>query len=234
VQGSLAIREFRAVLFDVDGTLVDSLEMIVAGLGDTFEWYSGFRPERSYIESLMGIPLRDQMRLFSLHEPTSEELDARVEYALAAYQRHAHREAPFGAAIEALRHVAKTGRKVALVTSRNQTEVDHLMSHFPAPEAVDVIVCASDVTHPKPHPESAFLACNKLGIEPADAVFVGDSIFDLQCARDAQMARVAVLYGAGRAELLRAENPDLIVETPEQLLHWVNTTDREPCLDARN
>ncbi len=119
--------DFRAVLFDVDGTLVDSLETIVPGLGD--KRFSG---------------------------------------------------APY----------------------------------------VDVTVCSSDVVNPKPDPESALLACKRLGVAPADSVFVGDSVLDLRCARNAGTACVAVAYGAGHRNALLEEEPDLLFAAPEELLAW--------------
>ncbi len=219
----LSLSNFRAVLFDVDGTLVDSAEMFVRGLGDTYEKYADIRPAREQILALMGVPLSKQLELFQERKPTSEKLEEMIAYAIERYAVYEEHESHFEAAIETLRMCHGQGLRTALVTSKNATELEGFLKRFTGKDFVDTTVCASDVHHPKPAPDSALLACQRLGVQPAEAVFIGDSIYDMRCARSAGTASVAVAYGAAHKDTLQAEQPDLLLETPEELLDWARS-----------
>ncbi|AIE87081.1 HAD family hydrolase [Fimbriimonas ginsengisoli] len=215
--------DFDAVLFDVDGTLVDSLEMIVRGLGDTFERFAGVRPPPETILRQIGKPLTDQVGLFLSYEPTDEQVLEMSAYAIERFTVHEELERLFQPAVDCLRLLHRQGVRTALVTSKSTVELNAFLTRFEGAPYVDATVCASDVHQPKPHPESALRACEILGVRPERAAMIGDSIYDLRCARQAGLTAVAVAYGAGlRYELLN-EQPDLLIETPEALLAWTET-----------
>jgi len=214
---------FDAVLFDVDGTLVDSIEMIVRGLGDTFEEYFHFRPNDEQIRSLIGLPLNKQYGMYMDSPPTEAQVAEMSQYTLSRFEIYRHIEKWFDSAIEALRLCHEIGIKTALVTSKNAQELADFLPKFPGTPFLNGSVCASDVSHPKPDPESALLACKRLGVDPSRAVMVGDSIFDLRCARAAGMSCIAVAYGAGSRDSLEAERPDEMFDSPEELLEWAKS-----------
>ena len=222
--------DFDAILFDVDGTLVDSLEMIVRGLGDTFEKFADVRPPRDEILGLIGMPLLAQVKLYFEEAPTSAQIEEMSTFAIDRFEVHQGHVQPFAAAIETLRLCHRQGVKTALVTSKSGIELSTFLSRFEGADFVDATVCASDVHHPKPHPESALRACELLEVRPDRAVMVGDSVFDLRCAKEAGLTAVAVTYGAGQSEALLRECPDLVFETPDDLLAWAETAFLEtPC-----
>ena len=219
--------QIRAILFDVDGTLVDSIAMIVAGLGDTYEKYTGSRPSEAEINALIGTPLVAQMKLFGLN-PNDEELIELCDYTITRYGVHQHLETEFPEAVDALIQARKAGLRTALVTSRNAVEVQILSQHFRGWNWAETAVSASDVVNPKPSPDPALLALERLGIGAENAVMIGDSVFDLRCARGAGLLSGAVLYGAGKKEDLLAETPDYVFTTPSDLLDWVcNLTEQQ-------
>jgi pyrophosphatase PpaX len=211
------LSDFEAVLFDIDGTLVDSLETIVLGIGDAIETSTGRRPERDEIVRIIGLPLTSQMAMFTRDRPQAQRM------AMIAIERmafHANLERIYGPAVECLQLCHRQGLKTALVTSKSRIELDPFLKRFVGASAVDVAVCSSDVVNPKPDPECALLACKRLGVSPQQGVLIGDSVFDLRCARDAGLATVAVAYGAGDREALLLEEPDILFDTPEDLLSW--------------
>lgn len=210
----------RAILFDVDGTLVDSIAMIVAGLGDTYEKFTGTRPLDTEIISLIGTPLVAQMKLFGL-SPDETQLQELCDYTIQRYGVHQDLETEFADATLALIKAKEHGFKTALVTSRNAVEVEILAQHFSGWSAADTAVSASDVVNPKPSPDPALLAIERLGVSAENAIMIGDSVFDLRCARGAGLRSGAVLYGAGKKEDLLAETPDYVFTTPTDLLDWV-------------
>jgi HAD superfamily hydrolase (TIGR01549 family) len=219
----LSLPRFDAVLFDVDGTLVDSVEMIVLGLGDAFEKYLGNRPEDEQIRRLIGLPLHKQFGRFMETPPTEAQIKEMSSYTLERFEIHRHRERWFDSAIEALKLSHDHGIKTALVTSKNAEELAAFLPVFPGTPYLNASVCASDVSRPKPEPDSAILACERLGVARDKAVMVGDSVFDLRCARAAGISGIAVSYGAGLREDLLNEQPNALFDTPEELLDWAKS-----------
>jgi len=139
---------------------------------------------------------------------------------MSRFEEYKDRERVFPAAIETLKLVHRCGIKTAFVTSKSAPELALFLNRFPAADAVDTMVCASDVVHPKPHPESALLACERLGVSPEHAFLVGDSIYDLRCAKAAGCTPIAVAYGSTPLPTLASEDPAALFETPEDLLAW--------------
>lgn len=230
----LSLADFQAVLFDVDGTLVDTLPALIPGLGDSYEHFNGVRPSDEDIQATIGLPLAQQMQMHTDRKLSSEEVDERIRYTVSRYEVHSHLEKEFQPAIEVLDLVRLNGRKTALVTSKNALEVSLFRKRYSWFENVDTIICASDVQHPKPDPESALLACEKLGVLPSEAVYIGDSVFDMQCAKNAGIPTVALAYGSGKRQALQSENPDVLFDTPADLLNWAKETIYlTPCLEGR-
>jgi HAD superfamily hydrolase (TIGR01549 family) len=157
-----------------------------------------------------------------------------VEYAISRYSVHQQEEYVFDDSVETLRMCHRAGIRTALVTSKNAVELEHFLYRFDAADCLDAAVCASDVLHPKPSPESAILACRRLQVEPSQAVMIGDSVFDLRCARDAGVTPVAVGFGASDRATLLAEMPAAYFETPSELLEWAQESLLETSCQERN
>lgn len=216
----LSLAQFDAVLFDVDGTLVNSIGMILPGLSDAFEKYTGVRPSDEEIMATIGLPLKVQLGNCFAEPPSDDQLREMIDYTISRYEVYADRENNFEPAIETLRLCKRNGLRTALVTSKNSQELALFIERFSGADAVDATVCASDVVHPKPAADSALAAAAKLGVAPERALFIGDSVYDMRCAKAAGMSRVAVGYGFATPDALKAESPDLYLETPEALLDW--------------
>jgi len=234
MSGELSLCNFKAVLFDVDGTLVDTMDKIVNGLGDAFEHFAGKRPERDEIRQLIGLPLTVQFRMKVNPEASDHELNEMIQYTISRYEHHKDLERELAPAIEALRLCHQAGMKTGLVTSKNAQEMEIFVRHFSAMEYVDASVNASEVAQPKPDPESVLRACELLSVAPHEALYIGDAIFDMQCARSAGATPVAVAYGSASAEVLERENPALLLETPEALLAFTRDSLLQPTCRERN
>lgn len=193
--------------------------------------YADTPPSDSEILALIGIPLRKQVQMFTSRLISESEIDERIAYCIERYQVYADHVKEFSPAVDALVLAKQHGLRTALVTSKNRTEATLFLRHFRGAASADVVICADDVAHPKPHPDSALLALERLGVAPERAAMLGDSIFDLQCARDAGVASVAVLYGAGREQDLLALHPDFALRSPQEVLDWVQAHLPEPCLE---
>lgn len=229
----LSLESFEAVLFDVDGTLVDSLQMLTHGLADTLERFTDSKPSSETIVGLMGLPLKEQLSRYG-SDASADRLDEMAQFAMERNLHYAHMADDHLAAIETVRLCKNSGMKTGLVTSKNAQETNIFLQTFVAKDCIDAVVCASDVIHHKPHPESVLVACERLGVQPAKAVMVGDSIYDIQCAQRAGTSTVAVAYGSATAHALQAQNPDVLIHTPEGLLEWARANLRQPTCSERN
>ncbi len=223
----------RGVLFDVDGTLADSTGTCVAGLADTYEHFTGVRPSDADVLALMGIPLLQQMNLFGLDQLTTSTAEERVDYCLQRYEVHEAKTSLFEEAVAAMDDCIAVGLKVALVTSKNATELRIFFDAFPRFHSVHTAVCASDIERPKPEPDCALLACDRLGVEPKETIFVGDSVYDQQCAFQAGIPFVAVGYGAAPLSRLQAGPHLAAVQTPEQLRALLKTNLDQSLCDVK-
>jgi pyrophosphatase PpaX len=199
-----------AALFDFDGTLVDTTEMIYQSMRHATTSVLG-RDDipRETLLANVGQPLPRQMEL----------LDAeKAELLLEAYRRH-HEEhhddliARFPGVEESLARLGSAGIKVAVVTSKRRSSVEMALKNYPGlRNVVDRFVTLEDTTEHKPHPEPLLSGLELLGGVPKEkAAYVGDSPFDVQAAKAAGLTSVAVSWGAFSEDRLREAEPDHLV-----------------------
>ncbi|MBS1717942.1 MAG: HAD-IA family hydrolase [Armatimonadetes bacterium] len=215
----LHLRAFKAVLFDVDGTLVNSRQRILLGLAEGIQNISGYVPSQEEVRRLIGMSLVDQMRMYAPHA-TEQELEGYVRFTLQRYDFHAAHDEFFTDALQTLQLCADHNLKTALVTSKNQDEMVVFLNDFPLRNRLSAVVSASDVPRPKPAADPVLEACLRLSVKPSEALMIGDSVFDVLSAKSAGAASVAVTYGFSDRDTLAGASPDLILETPEELLSW--------------
>lgn len=206
---------FRTVLFDLDGTLIDSVRLILDSYHHTLRVHG--LPPRSDEEWLRGIgtPLRVQFAPWAEPAETMEALIATYrEYNLA---NHDTMVRPYDGVEAMLREVHEAGYRTGLVTSKNRPGALRGLTVTGLAQYVEVLVCADEVLNPKPHPEPVEKAIALLQGEPASTLFVGDSLHDLHSGRGAGGRTAAALWGPfGRAHLAEGE-PDYWLERPEDL-----------------
>ena len=199
-----------AALFDFDGTLVDTTEMIHQSMRHAASSVLG-RDDipRETLLANVGQPLPRQMELIDAE---------RAELLLEAYRRH-HEEhhddliGEFPGIEEALTRLRSAGIQVAVVTSKRLVSVEMALKNFPGlRDVVDRFVTMEDTTEHKPHPEPLLRGLELLGNVPKEeAVYVGDSPFDVEAAKAAGLTSVAVSWGAFSEDTLRAAEPDHLV-----------------------
>jgi pyrophosphatase PpaX len=199
-----------AALFDFDGTLVDTTEMIFQSMRHATSSVLG-RDDFSREELLanVGQPLPRQMELFDAEK---------AELLLEAYRAH-HEEhhdrliGEFPGVEEALSRLRAAGVKIVVVTSKRRRSVEMALARFPGLDlVVDRFVTMEDTTEHKPNPEPLLKGLELVGDVPREkAVYVGDSPFDVQAAKAAGLTSVAVSWGAFSEETLREAEPGHLV-----------------------
>ena len=128
---------------------------------------------------------------------------------------------PFRGSLETLDTLLSRGFRLAIVTSRHRESTLRGIDLCGLTDRFQEIVTPEDVASPKPHPEPVFLALERLGVEPAEAVFVGDSPHDMAAGREAGTLTAAALWGPFARDVLEAERPTHLLARPTDLLEIV-------------
>lgn len=208
---------FRTIVFDLDGTLIDSLGLILASYRHTMDTHLGQRPpDAKWLEGV-GTPLAVQMRGFARDD---EEAAAMVEtYTRHNLANHDTLVRQYPGVLEAVERLHDRGKVLAIATSKRAeaTYMGLRACGFPT-EWFAGIITADDVSRPKPDAQPVLMALDAAAeSEPSRAVYVGDSVHDMRSGRGAGTATAAVLWGPNSRDTLGPERPDFWVESPADL-----------------
>jgi pyrophosphatase PpaX len=206
---------FPVVLFDFDGTVIDSGAIILASMRHATLTVLGREVEDEVLMAAVGgSGLAEQMRL--LDESLVDEL-VRV---YRAHNEPLHSELACCPGMEdVLAQLKQEGRRLGIVTAKRHETVALAFEHVPIEHLFDVIVGSEDTERHKPHPAPVLYALDQLDADADDAVYVGDSPFDVRAAKAAGIHAIAVTWGGIHSgESLAAEEPDAIVHSTEELL----------------
>lgn len=205
----------RVVLFDLDGTLIDSVELIFSSYRHTLQTHRGAVPADDVWLKGLGTPLWEQFRRFTTDD---QEIDAMVatyrEHNLANHDRMV-REYP--GVRRAVEHLRARGARLGIVTSKLRRGAERGLRHCGFDGLFEVLVCADDVERTKPHPEPVLRALEALAAGADETVFIGDSPHDLASGRAAGVRTGAVLWGPFSRERLAAHEPDYWFERASEL-----------------
>jgi pyrophosphatase PpaX len=207
---------FHTVLFDLDGTLLDSIRLIVDSYHHALRVHG--LPARTDDEWLAGVgtPLRVQFRPWADRpELFAALIETYRDYNLA---NHDDSVSAYPGVVAMVRRIRAAGRRTGLVTSKLRGGAERGLRTLGLEGAMDVVIAADDVTHPKPDPEPVLLALERLGVPAEGAIYVGDSVHDMESGRRAGVATGAVLWGPFRREQLVGTAPDHWLETPGDLI----------------
>ena len=209
------MRPRPVVLFDLDGTVIDSGGIILASMRHaTREVLGREYGDEELMQAVGGPGLEAQMHAFD---------PERVDELVSVYRAHnepLHEQLICCAGMEdALERLRAEGRRLAVVTAKRRVTVELAFEHVPLGHLFEVVVGGDETERHKPDPEPLLLAAERMGVRPEDAAYVGDSPFDVRAAKTAGMRSVAVTWGRihDRSRLER-EHPDAIVDTAEELL----------------
>ncbi|MDO5285559.1 MAG: HAD-IA family hydrolase [Actinomycetia bacterium] len=200
-------------LFDLDGTLVDTINLIVTSYQHAFRTVIGREWDETEIRSWIGTSLVD-----ALHRELGPELGAQAFRAYTEFNE-AHTEElikGYAGVPELLAALTEAGVRVGVVTSKRRRPAQWALSltHLDLP----LLVAHEDVPVHKPDPGPLLAGAAALQAAPDQVVYVGDAVVDVQAARAAQMAVVAVSWGAAPRSDLVAARPDALCDSPAELL----------------
>ena len=206
---------FGTVLFDLDGTVVDSGAIILASMRHaTREVLGRDYSDAELLQTVGGPGLEAQM-----HALAPDQVDRLVD-VYRAHNEPLHEELEACAGMEdVLVRLREEGRRLGIVTAKRRATVELAFARVPIAHLFETVVGCDETEKQKPNPEPLLLAAERLGADPSDTAYVGDSPFDIRAAKAAGMFAVAVTWGRIHdTARLEAEHPDAIVDSAEELL----------------
>ncbi|HEY7537230.1 MAG TPA: HAD-IA family hydrolase [Gaiellaceae bacterium] len=210
---TIDVVRYPVVLFDLDGTVVDSGGIILASMRHaTLTVLEQELSDEQLMSAVGGPGLEAQMRAFA---------PDRVEELVQAYREH---NEPlhdglesFDGLDEVLVRLKSEGRRLGIVSAKRRRTVELAFARVPLGHLFDVIVGGDDTERQKPDPQPLHVALDRLGAEAGDAAYVGDSPYDMKAAQAAGVYAVGVTWG-GIHDGALLEDADVVVHTAEELL----------------
>ncbi|AHV95063.1 pyrophosphatase PpaX [Paenibacillus sabinae] len=208
----------EGILFDLDGTIVNTNELIISSFMYALEQHSQPALTREQMIPHMGTSLLDQLRAFtSLQDVTALE----ASYRLFQNEHHDELIRSFPNVNETLEGLRSRGIKLGVVTTKIRPTTIRALEMFDLLQYMDTIVTLNDVTNLKPHPEPVLTGVNNLGLSPEKTLMVGDSVVDIQSAKAAGVRAAGVAWSLKGEDTLRKYEPDYILQDMADLYEIV-------------
>ncbi len=211
------MNDIQGVLFDEDGTLIDTYDIILASMRYTINDVLGRDLPDETLMAGVGTPLYDQMLGFA------EGDEALAEHLLSTYREHnvAVHDASVRAFPDtraALERLRDAGVPMGVVTSKRHALAQHGLDMSGIAEFFDVLIAPDDWPEHKPAPGPILRACELMGLDASRCLYVGDSPFDMQAGNAAGCATVAALWGMFPREALAAESPTMVCDSLSEMV----------------
>jgi pyrophosphatase PpaX len=206
---------FPVVLFDLDGTVIDSGAIILASMRHAAKEVLGAEiPDEQLMAAVGGPGLEAQMQALS-----PEKVDQLVD-VYRAHNEPLHDELVCCAGMDdVLVRLKDEGRRLGIVTAKRRQTVELAFARIPIAHLFETVVGGDETARHKPDPEPLLLALDRMGARADEAAYVGDAPFDVKAAKAAGLFAVGVTWGGIHArERLEAEEPDALVDSAEELL----------------
>ena len=212
--------QIKAAIFDLDGTLADTIEAIRAAINLTMQQY-GYPPHTyEEIREYIGNGAKNLvLRSMPADAAGDTEQHARVFLTYQDnYDRgHLATDRCYDGMPELIASLSAKGVKLAVLSNKQDRHVQGLIAQlFPAGE-FSVVMGQMDHLPKKPDPTVPLMIAEQLGVEPSACAFIGDSEVDMRTAKNAGMPAIGVSWGYRDRELLIAEHPDALAATPDEL-----------------
>ena len=218
-----AARAVRGVLFDLDGTLIDSAPDL-AGAANRLRAEHGMEPlPLEMLRPMVGSGARGMVGVAFGVVPGEPQFEPLRDAFLAHYEAVLlETTSPFAGVDEMLSALEAAGIPWGIVTNKATRFTAAIVAGLKLAERAAVVVCGDTTPHAKPHPEPLLHAARAMGVAPEDMVYVGDDLRDAQAARAAGMAMVVATWGyLGLGEPVHNWGADALLDEPAQLLAWL-------------
>jgi pyrophosphatase PpaX len=218
-----------AILFDLDGTLVDTVDLILAAHAHTFRQHlAGPGPPRRTVIGNMGRPLALAFAEYAAADgqPYPDRIVEAMQQTYRSFQREHYERLmrPVDGMDQALTALAGRRYVLGVVTSKVEWMARLTLAHYDLERFFPIGVFHDDTARHKPEPDPLLEAARRGGFDPSHSVYVGDSTHDIRAGRAAGMKTTAALWGPFEREELERERPDELVTAPSDLLALLPNT----------
>lgn len=198
----------KAVLFDFDGTVINTNDLIIESYKYAFRTVQKREVDLDEILGLFGRPL-----VASMHEDYGDDGDALVKtFRDFNESRHDDIVTAFAGVPENIIAIKNAGYKIGVVTSKRREMLLRGINLIGLKDVFDVLIGAEDTKEHKPDPEPIYKACDILNVLPSESFYVGDSVFDIICGKNAGCLTAGVSYTLTDPEKLKAAGMDYFVK----------------------
>ncbi len=212
---------YKCVIFDLDGTLLDTLEDLADSVNEMLRKFSC--PERSLeeVRKFVGNGMRKLVERSVPENFDNNKTESAYEFFRETYSKNMQKKTqPYKGISECLEELNHLGIIIAVTSNKNDDAVKKLCKEYFG-GVITLAVGAREGILPKPHPEMVDRVISQLHFEKSDCIFVGDSETDIITSKNAELKSVGVLWGFRDREILEKENPDFIISHPAELIKIV-------------
>jgi pyrophosphatase PpaX len=206
----------KAVIFDMDGTLLDSEGMSAVATDYGFKKVLGRGITGEENAQLIGRPVK---KILSQWFP--DKGDEIYETGRKYYNDNISSIRIYPGVREMLEKISAMNLKMAVVTSSHRTDAETLLSIFGIMKYFQFYVGQEDTVYQKPDPDPLILALKKLQLRSTDCIYVGDQPYDIIAAHGAGIKPLGAVWGSGRAERMDQYHPEAILENPEDVVEFI-------------
>lgn len=206
----------KAVLFDLDGTLLDTKEFVYSAYEHALSFHGLEVTKREVLAPLIG------QRIEVIYQRIAPTHDTKllIESHFAFQAKNFHLVKSFPNILEVVTKLKKLGIKVGIVTTRLKNTLQTLKTGGLEPKLFEVIITGDKVTNPKPDPQGLFLALKKLKVKPSEALMVGDGAADIEMGKNAKVKTIGVTWGFGGKNIKKSK-PDYVIDDIKELLAFL-------------
>ncbi len=207
----------KAILFDIDGTLLDAYDFIFEAVKYTLLFHNHPYPTEEKIKQAMGKSL---VEFYKVLLPRIDPLILAQTHDKFQHDKF-HLVKLFPKVLQTLQKLKAKEFLIAAVSNRTRKSLHYSLKLAEIHEYFDVVVSAEDITNPKPHQEHLLFALKQLKVEPGNAFMVGDTDHDILAGKNAGVKTVGVTYGFFGVSI-RQTNPDFVIDDLEEILKLLN------------
>ena len=215
------MKTIKAVLFDLDGTLLDTIEDLADSLNHILTQYDLPVHTVAEVQQLVGNGIPKLLERAVSPDTPKEQIGEMYRQFLAYYQTHCRiKTKPYAGIPELVDALKHQGFQLGVISNKADPATQELISHFFG-DRFDFVLGATESRKLKPDPAMVAAAVKALSLVPGEAIYVGDSQVDIQTARHAGRPCISVTWGFRSRETLLENGASLLADTPEELLRRI-------------
>ncbi|GAA0176742.1 pyrophosphatase PpaX [Clostridium sediminicola] len=207
----------KCILFDFDGTLIDTNEAVIESLKDSIESFTGRVVDFKELIPILGKPIVEQMKYFS-----EEMCSDMVEHYRTGYRsREEEKTFIFENIEEMLRVLKSKGYKIGITSNKSRRGINYGLNRFNLVSYIDFIISVDDVEKKKPHPECINKVIKENGYSIDELIIIGDSPHDINCGINAGIKTALVSWTLFPMKEFKSASPDYVLKDPLELVEVI-------------